>query len=100
MFLSERGYLSHAVMPGTLVGYARCSTDAQDLTAQRQRLAELGVFAGRIYLDHGLTGTDRKRPGLDQALAALREGHPRNGPRRWRPIRWLVTCRRCWERAS
>lgn len=61
-------------MPGTLVGYARCSTDAQDLTAQRQRLAELGVAAGRIYLDHGLTGTNRKRPGLDQALAAVREG--------------------------
>jgi DNA invertase Pin-like site-specific DNA recombinase len=61
-------------MPGTLVGYARCSTDAQDLTAQRQRLAELGVPADRTYLDHGLTGTDRKRPGLDQALAAVREG--------------------------
>ena len=25
-------------------------------------------------LDHGLTGTNRARPGLDQALAALREG--------------------------
>jgi DNA invertase Pin-like site-specific DNA recombinase len=61
-------------MTGTLVGYARCSTDAQDLTAQRQRLAELGVSAERTYLDHGLTGTDRKRPGLDQALAAVREG--------------------------
>jgi len=61
-------------VPGTLVGYARCSTDAQDLTAQRQRLAELGVPADRIYLDHGLTGTNRKRPGLDQALAAVREG--------------------------
>ncbi len=28
----------------------------------------------RIYLDHGLTGTTRARPGLDQALAAVREG--------------------------
>ena len=52
-------------MAGTLVGYARCSTDEQDLTAQRQRLAELGVDADRIYLDHGLTGTKRARPGLD-----------------------------------
>ena len=61
-------------MVGTLVGYARCSTDEQDLTAQRQRLAELGVDADRIYLDHGLTGTKRARPGLDQALAAVRSG--------------------------
>src|ERR1700736_435794 len=61
-------------MAATLVGYCRCSTDAQDLTAQRQRLRELGVTEDRIYLDHGLTGTNRARPGLDQALAALREG--------------------------
>ena len=51
---------------------ARCSTDAQDLTAQRQRLAELGVAEDRICIDHGLTGTSRERPGLDQALAAAR----------------------------
>ena len=28
----------------------------------------------RIYIDHGLTGTNRERPGLAQALAAVREG--------------------------
>ena len=61
-------------MAATLIGYARCSTDSQDLTAQRQRLLELGVTEQRIYLDHGLTGTNRARPGLDQALAAVREG--------------------------
>lgn len=61
-------------MTATLIGYARCSTDAQDLTAQRDRLAELGVPADRIYLDRGLTGTTRARPGLDQALAAVRAG--------------------------
>lgn len=59
---------------GVLIGYARCSTDAQDLTAQRSRLGELGVTEDRIYLDHGYTGTTRARPGLDQAIAALREG--------------------------
>jgi len=37
-------------------------------------VGELGVTEDRIYLDHGLTGTNRARPGLDQALAALREG--------------------------
>ena len=56
------------------IGYARCSTLAQDLTAQRQALAALGVPADRVYLDKGLTGTSRARPGLDQALAAVREG--------------------------
>lgn len=61
-------------MSETLIGYARCSTDEQDLTAQRLRLAELGVAKERVYLDHGLTGTNRKRPGLDQALAAVRAG--------------------------
>lgn len=57
-----------------LVGYARCSTDEQDLTAQRQQLAQLGVSVDRVYIDDGLSGTRRGRPGLDQALAAVREG--------------------------
>ena len=61
-------------MTATLIGYARCSTDRQDLAAQRQALLELGVAEDRIYTDHGLTGTTRSRPGLDQALAAVREG--------------------------
>jgi DNA invertase Pin-like site-specific DNA recombinase len=61
-------------MTATLIGYARCSTDAQDLTAQRHALAGLGVAADRIHLDKGLTGTNRRRPGLDQALAAVRAG--------------------------
>ena len=46
------------------IGYARVSTDAQDLTAQRDALQALGVEAERIYVDHGLTGTNRDRPGL------------------------------------
>ena len=61
-------------MAGTLIGYARCSTDEQDLTAQGDVLEALGVPPRQIYLDHGLTGTNRKRPGLDQALAAVRAG--------------------------
>jgi hypothetical protein len=41
-------------VPETLTGYALCSTDEQDLTAQRR--AELGVAEDRVYPDHGLTG--------------------------------------------
>ena len=61
-------------MAKTLIGYARCSTDKQDLAAQQAALVELGVSPDRIYMDRGLTGTNRERPGLDQALAAVRAG--------------------------
>lgn len=61
-------------MVQTLIGYARCSTDKQDLAAQREALLRLGVAPDRIYTDHGFTGTNRARPGLDQALAAVRNG--------------------------
>ncbi|MGH3165938.1 MAG: recombinase family protein [Trebonia sp.] len=61
-------------MTATLIGYARCSTDRQDLAAQRAALEQLGVAPERIYTDRGLTGTNRSRPGLDQALAAVRTG--------------------------
>jgi len=61
-------------MKSVRVGYARCSTDKQDLAAQRAALLDLGVEPDRIYTDHGLTGRNRERPGLDQALAAVREG--------------------------
>lgn len=59
---------------GELIGYARCSTVLQDLTTQTEILLGLGVPEDRIYLDKGLTGTNRERPGLDQALAAVRAG--------------------------
>ena len=61
-------------MTNTLIGYARCSTDKQDMTAQKIALLDLGVAEDRIYTDHGLTGTNRARPGLDQAIAAVRDG--------------------------
>jgi len=57
---------------GAFVGYARVSTDQQDLTSQRDGHAALGVVANRIYVDNGLTGTNRERPGLREALAACR----------------------------
>ncbi len=61
-------------MAGLLIGYARVSTDEQDLTAQHEALADLGVDPARVYVDHGLTGTNRERPGLREALAACRQG--------------------------
>ncbi len=73
-FAKEVPYSYTQTMTATKIGYARCSTDKQDLTAQRQALIDLGVAEDLIYTDHGLTGTNRARPGLDQALAAVRDG--------------------------
>lgn len=56
------------------IGYARVSTNEQDLTIQRDALAALGVEADYIFVDHGLTGTNRARPGLREAMAAVRSG--------------------------
>ena len=56
-------------MAKTLIGYARCSTDKQDLSAQQRALIELGVAPDRIYTDRGLTGT-KTRP------AQQRDGAP------------------------
>jgi hypothetical protein len=44
---------------GELIGYARCSTVLQDITARREILTGRGVPDVRIYLDKGLTGTSR-----------------------------------------
>jgi DNA invertase Pin-like site-specific DNA recombinase len=57
-----------------LIGYARVSTSGQDLAAQRDGLAALGVDDQHVHVDHGLSGTTRARPGLRKALAACRAG--------------------------
>jgi len=64
----------HANEEAPPVGYARVSTTRQNLTAQRNALAALGVEPDLVYVDHGLTGTNRARPGLREALAACRAG--------------------------
>ena len=61
-------------MSGLLVGYARVSTNELDLTAQREALARLGVGAERVYVDHGLVGTNRPPAFLREAMAACRAG--------------------------
>ena len=61
-------------MAANLIGYARVSTDQQDLTAQQSALTALGVPTDRLYVDKGRTGANRDRPGLREALAACWEG--------------------------
>ena len=69
------GHSSHAreTRPKRLHN-TRVSTEAQDLSAQRDALATLGVESERVYVDHGFTGTNKNRAGLREALAACRAG--------------------------
>jgi DNA invertase Pin-like site-specific DNA recombinase len=54
------------------IGYARVSTDEQNLGLQRDALTAAGCEV--LFEDQGISGTAKSRPGLDQALAALKAG--------------------------
>ena len=54
-----------------LIGYARVSTDEQNLDLQRDALHKSGCE--QIYTDQ-VSGTKARRPGLEQALSHLRSG--------------------------
>ncbi|WP_334068812.1 recombinase family protein [Burkholderia cepacia] len=54
------------------IGYARVSTDEQNLALQEDALTRAGCVA--IYRDKGISGTDFKRPGLGKALRRLKAG--------------------------
>jgi DNA invertase Pin-like site-specific DNA recombinase len=56
-----------------LVGYARVSTDDQDLTLQIDSLVGLGVNRDDIFTDK-MSGAKTERPGLDACLARLQQG--------------------------
>lgn len=55
-----------------IVGYARVSTDEQKLDLQIKALEALGCSI--IYKDHGKSGRDFDRVGLDAALERLKPG--------------------------
>ncbi|TPW78067.1 recombinase family protein [Schumannella soli] len=61
-------------MTGVLVGYARVSTHKQDAQLQRDALLAAGVSPDQLYVDEGLTGSNRDRPALREAFAAVRAG--------------------------
>jgi DNA invertase Pin-like site-specific DNA recombinase len=56
-----------------LIGYARVSTNEQQLDLQQDDLKKAGVSAKNLYTDT-ITGTKSERPGLAAALSHLREG--------------------------
>jgi DNA invertase Pin-like site-specific DNA recombinase len=65
--------LSPSVPTQRLVGYARVSTDDQDLSLQIDALTKQGVPTTAIFMDK-LSGATTDRPGLAKCLATLRSG--------------------------
>ncbi|GEC76723.1 recombinase family protein [Microbacterium maritypicum] len=55
-------------------GYSRVSTVGQDLELQRNFLLNEGVHESRIFFDKGFSGKSMQRDGLQNVLAAVREG--------------------------
>jgi DNA invertase Pin-like site-specific DNA recombinase len=54
------------------IGYARVSSDEQNLALQGDALAAVGCES--VFEDDGVSGTAMRRPGLAKALAALDDG--------------------------
>jgi len=59
-------------MSGMNIGYARVSTEEQNLDLQFQALEAAGCV--KVFKDHGLSGAARERPGLAGALAQVKDG--------------------------
>ena len=56
-----------------LIGYARVSTDDQDLSLQIDALTGQGIPQSSIFMDK-LSGAKSERPGLAKCLATLKSG--------------------------
>lgn len=55
-----------------MIGYARVSTDDQNMDLQIQALERLGCQ--KVFTDHGVSGSTTSRPGLDRAMTRLKQG--------------------------
>jgi DNA invertase Pin-like site-specific DNA recombinase len=58
---------------GRLIGYARVSTDDQDLALQMDSLVGMGVNQDDIFTDKA-SGAKTERPGLGACLDKLQQG--------------------------
>ncbi|VVE82968.1 recombinase family protein [Pandoraea sputorum] len=55
-----------------MIGYARVSTEDQNLDLQIQALKRLGC--DKVFTDHGVSGSATSRPGLERAMTRLKPG--------------------------
>jgi DNA invertase Pin-like site-specific DNA recombinase len=62
----------HVIILPMKIGYARVSTEEQNLGLQRDVLQEAGCDV--IYQDEGISGMTRERAGLTQALSTIGSG--------------------------
>ena len=65
--------LEHSQPKPRLVGYARVSTDDQDLSLQIDALTKQGIPANSIFMDK-ISGAKTERPGLNECLKSLQPG--------------------------
>jgi len=56
-----------------LIGYARVSTQEQELQLQLDAFEKVGCAKNKIFVDK-ISGTKTERPGLDGCLAELKNG--------------------------
>ncbi|HJX78705.1 recombinase family protein [Glutamicibacter sp.] len=61
-------------MSKLMVGYARLSTGAPDLTSHCDVLTALRIEPDRVYVNCGFTSKNKNLDGLREALAACRAG--------------------------
>lgn len=59
-------------MPGRRIGYARVSTDEQNLALQLDALRAVGCDS--VFSDEGVSGAAANRPALRRVLRTLRKG--------------------------
>ena len=69
----EQASVPVAILQPRLVGYARVSTDDQDLSLQIDALTKQGIPKSAIFMDK-VSGAKTERPGLSKCLETLRSG--------------------------
>jgi len=74
---------------GVLIGYARCSTDKQDLTAQRQTLRQLKA-PRRSTVRSPAPATSQSDRHLNSVARRAPDGDSVHARTPWKSVRWTI----------